>query len=432
MDENTLYTPDHTRYFHSFRQDLCKWSYSGEEPGDGDAALRSGLTLQQQRLQQLGLQMTLELEPFGRLINLHQVNSRNALLKDTFLSKYTHYIFGQPSRRTVCYYGRGRCLHREKKSILFYETIYYPNPRNRTLPSTPYSCPGCGAVTTLGELTEGGCPYCGSHFEMPEFFPKVCNYFSVDGAPSSPDILRKDALKLPLMALVLGLVWFPCSIFWLFSQAGGSAEEFVRLLSGASYIFTWYLAALFCLLPLMLLGRLFLAGFESSRVILGSARSKDRLAEKLGALDPCFSYVYFEAKALSLSRILLFREDPTSCVQYEGRTLGRKFRNVIDLQYRGGMKLRSIRKTGENILVKLDVFVTLTRLKGNRIREEKRKLHLTLRHRADFPTVSGFTIRRVQCGGCSGSFDAGIHRVCPYCGKAYDPARPDWVVTELH
>lgn len=47
------------------------------------------------------------------------------------------------------------------------------------------------------------------------------------------------------------------------------------------------------------------------------------------------------------------------------------------------------------------------------------------------PEDYGFSIRKVQCRGCGGSFDASRIRYCPYCGREYDLKEDDWVVLDL-
>ena len=43
----------------------------------------------------------------------------------------------------------------------------------------------------------------------------------------------------------------------------------------------------------------------------------------------------------------------------------------------------------------------------------------------------GFSIHRVSCPSCGGSFDAVYKRDCPYCGNPYDLKKKDWIVQDM-
>lgn len=41
-------------------------------------------------------------------------------------------------------------------------------------------------------------------------------------------------------------------------------------------------------------------------------------------------------------------------------------------------------------------------------------------HNAEFPLDRSFSIAKVQCSNCGGSFDARKEKCCPYCDQPYD------------
>lgn len=55
-------------------------------------------------------------------------------------------------------------------------------------------------------------------------------------------------------------------------------------------------------------------------------------------------------------------------------------------------------------------------------------VYLTLHHNAEFKVLPEFSINKVECPGCGGSFNAARTAKCPYCDNRYDVSRDDWIV----
>ncbi|MDD5948304.1 MAG: hypothetical protein PUC39_01010 [Lachnospiraceae bacterium] len=58
---------------------------------------------------------------------------------------------------------------------------------------------------------------------------------------------------------------------------------------------------------------------------IGVLGAKTRMTAKLRRYDPSFSYDYFEGKALSLLRMIVYADNPSEYIQYEGTELPASF-----------------------------------------------------------------------------------------------------------
>lgn len=110
-----------------------------------------------------------------------------------------------------------------------------------------------------------------------------------------------------------------------------------------------------------------------------------------------FDYEYFEGKALSLAGMLMLSQQPEDCVQYQGPALLDCFSDVVDIQHRGGIGARSIRKAWERIEVELNLFLTNTLDCVGKLCEEDETIRISMYHDAVFPVEEFFPIAKVQC-----------------------------------
>ena len=47
------------------------------------------------------------------------------------------------------------------------------------------------------------------------------------------------------------------------------------------------------------------------------------------------------------------------------------------------------------------------------------------------PTYAGFSIKKIECKTCGGSFDGSHQRTCPFCQNVYDMKEEGWVITKI-
>lgn len=68
---------------------------------------------------------------------------------------------------------------------------------------------------------------------------------------------------------------------------------------------------------------------------------------------------------------------------------------------------------------------------GDNVKLKRKDFLATFQRRTDIPINPHFSVTKIQCPSCGGSFNAVQNKICPYCGNAYDIALDDWVLSEL-
>ena len=170
---------------------------------------------------------------------------------------------------------------------------------------------------------------------------------------------------------------------------------------------------------------------ECMPVTFGMIGAKSKITSRLRKYDEAFSYDYFEGKALSLLRMTIFAKDATKTVQYRGEALPKSYADIVDMDYRGGLNVEKIAQKGEYIEVTLKVYMKNTYFTKEKCKKKNDTMFVRMRHNITWKVEPDFSIVKVCCHGCGGSFDATKHRNCPYCQQEYDAGRDDWEVLEI-
>mgnify|MGYP007116388942 FL=1 len=74
----------------------------------------------------------------------------------------------------------------------------------------------------------------------------------------------------------------------------------------------------------------------------GFLRTKRKLKDTMLRYDPNFSYEKFEGQMISLVRMAVFSNDPSTLSSYRGGTLDERFKDIIEMTYTSGMTLRNL------------------------------------------------------------------------------------------
>lgn len=426
MDANSRYVnsePQHADLFKRFLKEIQLWSRTGREPKTGSQDINYYLDLQEKRLLQHNLKMETTYEPRADVLSTYETLSR---ITSSHLARFQQSTYAQAQNKTVSYYRNDKKIYSKNDVLTMYQIILNPAAGDRNIGSATYVCPNCGAISRLDALLEEGCQYCGTKFIMKDLYPKVTNYYCLDQGSSTDKQLDHHKRNVILCALVLAaivcLINFP------------KMEELTIVSAVFTYVTAFALSAFVSHLGLSMLAclQLIVTGIKTTPVICGSAGSKKKLTDRLSKYDPSFSYEYFESKALSFARMILFHDDLANCVQYTGGDYSHKFDDIVDIEYRGGMGVSFIRQKGEYLEVGLRLYLTTTLDNGRKITTKPETIRITMRHNTHFPVDPTFSIRKVQCSGCGGSFDARTTKCCPFCGKEFDAQINDWVITEIH
>jgi len=154
---------------------------------------------------------------------------------------------------------------------------------------------------------------------------------------------------------------------------------------------------------------------EGMPVTFGTIGAKARITSRLRKYDEAFSYDYFEGRALSLLRMIIFAKDATKSAQYRGGALAESYADIVDMDYRGGLNVEKIEQKGEHIEVTLKVYMKNTYFVKGKCRKKNDTMYVHMRHNVTWKVQPDFSIVKVACHGCGGSFDATKYRHCPYC-----------------
>ncbi len=90
-------------------------------------------------------------------------------------------------------------------------------------------------------------------------------------------------------------------------------------------------------------------------------------------------------------------------------------------------QLKDIRITEDMTQIKVKAFLNDTYMK-NRIYRRDETYLLTAERENGSHTDPGFSLLKIECPNCGGSFDALHEKKCPHCGSPYDLVHDDWVI----
>ena len=158
--------------------------------------------------------------------------------------------------------------------------------------------------------------------------------------------------------------------------------------------------------------------------------ARKKITALLKQFDPGFSYEYFVSKMISTLKMILFSEDRSNLVVCQGEISEDAFRDIIDAAYKGAIGLNSYKVEGKYCYLDIDLYMVDIH-DGSRIYKKDDVFRMKVCKDITKPEDYGFSIRKVQCRGCGGSFDAARIRYCPYCGREYDMKDDDWVVLDI-
>lgn len=163
----------------------------------------------------------------------------------------------------------------------------------------------------------------------------------------------------------------------------------------------------------------------------GSKSAERKIERKIQAFDSAFSYKLFEGQLLSFLKMALFTEEPGNLACFEGTSIPERYRDLVDMSYHGTIALKGIETDGDTVKMNLGVFLRDTYYVNNHIKIKDEEIRLQVARKRSARTDAGFSIKKVECKACGGSFDASHQRICPYCHNAYDMKEQNWVITRI-
>lgn len=316
---------------------------------------------------------------------------------------------------------------RKKKKEFFYAVVTHMN--NEQSDKTA-CCPSCGAIHSIKTLLHEGCPNCRTRFVMSDIFPKVTNYFSAKDYSEEPPSLASKIVRYVLGGAVVGIIVNVIATYTqgTFNEIFTNPDSVVSIAfslvgAGAAGAFIGYLA--WCVGKV---GSLFIDAAKSVPKLAIQYDAQNKIPDFMSRFDPNFSYQYFVSKAIALMKIMIFSSDYSNLAIYEGKETQNKFKDIVDVQFNSAMRLNSCKQSGPYVYLDVTIYTISTYFINNRISERNEKFRMVLCKNAMTPPDYGFSLKKVACRSCGGSFDATRERHCPYCGNNYRLGEDDWVV----
>ncbi len=407
--------------FDKFVQELRHFAGNVELPADAGQSLRYSLELQQKRLEKRNIDLEYEFIPRGHFAEA------SGLTRGWSDDHYSSRMDYRSSRMTRAFYRGGKKIYEKQKDILFYETITDVLNQD-AVENDLYTCPNCGAITQVGALQNGGCPYCGTFFRMSDLFPKVTNYYFIEDSGGTEKEIKKDILKvvLPCMlaAIILTLIGNLSdeNAQGLFGLLIVSSVLTGSILGGILGYFVWAVRKLVAVIKN--------AG-KAMPMVVNATGSRKRFASMMQRYSREFSYEYFSDKVVSILKMIIFSEDTQQLPYYAGAPLGTMFEDIVDASYCGAVALKKFRVVQEFCYVTVDVYMENFYDTGRKIRRKNDIFRIRLRKNISRPIQLHFSIKEIECRSCGGSFDATKHRICPNCGTAYPFEDEEWIVESV-
>lgn len=397
-----------------FTDQLHEWSISGKEPLLSSKDLRYYLDLQEKRLKKTG---TIREEEYSHV--KEEINGAIERSENGYSSKIQY----REAVQHITYLKNGKQLKKIRRPVNLYVSFLDKQGHE----DRQYTCPNCGNRMSALQARDG-CPYCGTFFETDEIYPCVSYYYTVPGIVERASLMGNLKKEILICGILCGVSVFMISFFYAYKDAEILADLLISLfmggLCGGVSAFLWYMMRSFILLI-----RVF---FEAGRALpmLKTLNSRKKMLRFMEDHDPDFSYEAFEGRVISLLRTIVLSDDRDTLSIYEsGRELS-DFDDVVDMQYRGAVYVRKCEKIDDQLRIEGIAYLTDTYIKKS-VHEKDEKISFILYKEADGHSDPGFSIHRVSCSSCGGSFDAMHQRNCPYCGSAYELKKKDWIVKEM-
>lgn len=408
--------------FHRFIDEIPDWSSKGDRPKTISRQQRYSLEMTEKRWKEHNLQIVTKYEnvPGFDMMSVEYPNK-----------KYKNVLCFQEMRVRRAYFHNGKEIKRKAKNnceVISANVTDVTN--NHDVYEEDYNCPNCGAVEKIKNL-ENGCSYCGTKFKMPDLFPKVTSYYTV------PTIDNKRVNRGRLISILISIcVLAGIMIFNNVEFFREMAKDPLPILIIKSIFYLGVL--IFCGVVLgtiiytmgLLLNISFKAG-ESANMLAKTRGSKRKMEKKMRKVEQNFSYEFFEAKMVSMVKMLLFCENPKVLTIYQGSDSIEECKNIVDVQYAGAIGLRKFQIENGITYVSMELFLTNTRIKNDKLYDKDERYTVTVARRILPDYHDGFEITKVKCHYCGGSFDAMKIKKCPYCNNEYHLMDDDWTVMKL-
>ena len=399
--------------FAKFASSICDWP--NQEPRKASEGIKRALRLQKERIKKNGLEMKIKLETSPKELETSPYLSNKKSISGNYENK-TEYKYGH---KTIEYYRDGKLIKKYKTPFTIYANII--NTTTNDILHDTYNCPNCSSPVKIEELTKG-CPYCHTKFLVSDIYPVVNNYYDIYRT-SIQDIKPKRIIL--LLAIITTILYFIVH----YSSVGLSIE---LLLSTIIYFIFFGVIAMTILVYAFLAFAIIIEGISknSKNAPLSTYKTPKQIENLLQKYDKNFTFKYFEGEIVNLLKRIVYADNPSKLSIYTGNN-NIDFSNVINTEYKGGMKL--IRSYQENNKIYLDLIVYMldTYIEDGIIKDCKHQYKMTVYKNINAKQNFNFSVEKIACSGCGASFDGESISECPYCGQHFELSDYDFTIGEI-
>lgn len=412
--------------YRRFIDGVSQWNSTGNSPIIASLDLRYAFDLQRKRLENKGVNIDSvynlrggNLDIIGNAWSVNDTGRYKSQIVFRSYEKETRYIINNKVKCEI------------KENQILYLMITRLENQNINL---DYCCPNCGAISDIRTLLRG-CPSCGTRFIMNDLFPKVTNYFVLPDYAETKKSISHKIPKWLAAGAIIGAVGFGVFAFSANFLNGNNIDltdsitnVFISAIKGLLFgAFGGYIGW-----AIAKMGSMVGDAAKNMPYLAPNLAARKKLPELMASIDKNFSYEYFVGKILSLIKIMVFCDDYQNLAIYEGQPMQNTFQDIIDVQYKGGIKLNSFETKGLYCYVGLTVYTAVFYENAGKIVQRAEQFTMTVCQNINSLANTDFSIKRVVCKSCGGSFDATREHNCPYCGNAYHLSDDDWVVLSFY
>ena len=399
-------------YLESFIEQYHKWTLDYSYPLITSTELNYYLSKKKERLEGKGLKIEEDYEHVKGEIKGNMEKKADP---------YSVHVLYREARHVLKYFKDGKTIASYKEPVVIYASLLNKDGYEDHL----VTCDNCGQEA-MASIMRNGCPYCGTRFEMEDVYPCFTSFYSVPGITEREKL--KEDLKRNLLIAGIGSAVVLLILSFL------SYEEYPILLRILISLFSAVVGGGMMVITVYMLMSVFLlirAFREAGRSLplLGGINTHKKLKEKMKEYDPDFSYAYFEGRLISLFRSIAFSDSRKDLSIYTGDNDLSFLDDAVDLSYRGASKLENFTVEDGKIKIEMKIYMHNTYAK-ERLKRKDEDFIVTI-EKDGKPDDLSFSITKVHCPNCGGSFDAMHKKKCPYCGSEYKLVHDDWVISDI-
>lgn len=406
--------------FDRFAFELNNWYAHEELPESCDGDTAYFLKLQRERLSEKKLTMTQQILP----VKGDNCGTTTLPRKTIWYTSDTMY---ETACRHIAFHKNDEMLYQRDVEETMYETVIH-SPNEEQLDNMLLTCPNCGAVSPVAELTQG-CRYCNTQFHIHDLYPRVTNLYFVrmNSTLKSQNIMRHT-----MTICITGcfLFFLICSCISYIKNGDTSPFPLTLLLCYFESFFCGGILG-FLASDILLIASLFDHDGRKRIPFFKSLSARSRLKSLIGRYDRYFSIDKFEGQIISLIRMAVFAKDPANLTSYKGTTLDPRFHDIVEMTHISSFVIQKVRQANNILHITLRTWWINYNEADGKITKTGDCIDVTISKDISHADIPGFSITSVNCHNCGGSFDAVRQHICPYCQTEYHMEQDNWIIEDM-